>query len=56
MTMTFDLDKDHDVIDAFLGTPKGSRAALLKEALRFYIASGEIEHRQEDSENTMKYL
>ena len=49
--LTLNWDDDRQIIDVLLGLPRGARSALLKEALRFYIESGEITLPAEDSEN-----
>jgi len=48
MTLTFDLNTDAQIIDAFVSTPRGKRAALLKEALRLYVANGEVQSQEEE--------
>ncbi len=38
--LTLGFDEDADVIEAFLETPRGHKAALLREALRYYVRRG----------------
>ncbi len=40
--LTLGFDEDADVIEAFLETPRGHKAALLREALRYYVRSGKM--------------
>ncbi len=45
--LTLGFDEDADVIEAFLETPRGYRATLVREALRYYVRSGKLgEFRQ----------
>ena len=40
--LTLGFDKDADVIEAFLETPRGYRATLVREALRYYVRGGKL--------------
>ncbi len=45
--LTLGFDEDADIIEAFLETPRGYRATLVREALRYYVRSGKLgEFRQ----------
>ena len=40
--LTLGFDEDEDVIEVFLETPRGYRATLVREALRYYVRSGKM--------------
>lgn len=40
--LTLGFDEDADVIEAFLDTPRGYRATLVREALRYYVRDGKL--------------